>query len=77
MMPPPGWRLCATCEMPVRSKAFPKNWPPERDHEGISQSCYVHQDALPSIAELEMVPGLKQVFPTHPRVEDTEPDIDT
>ena len=60
---PAGWKICAVCLTPVRSRCYFRHWPAERDHISGNKNAYVHHQALPSIADVENIPGLKQLMP--------------
>lgn len=62
MATPRGWITCGLCLYPVRRACFPTH-PPERDHAGVSKDAAVHRQALPTVFDVEFVPGLKEIMP--------------
>ena len=60
---PAGWKLCGVCHTPVRARCYMRQWPPERDHISGNPSSVLHHQALPSIADVEYIPGLKENMP--------------
>ena len=61
--PPTGWIRCAVCNWPVRKDCYTRGFPPERKHSGGSSAVCVHQEACPSVMEMETVPGLREATP--------------
>ena len=61
--PPTGWIRCGVCNWPVRKDCYTRGFPPERKHSGDSLDAFVHQEACPSVVEMETVPGLREATP--------------
>ena len=61
--PPTGWIRCGVCNWPVRKDWYTRGFPPERKHSGDSLDAFVHQEACPSVVEMETVPGLREATP--------------
>ena len=61
--PPSGWIRCGVCGWPVYRSCFTIDSPPENSHQIGSLEAAVHRNALPTVTELEGIPGLRAATP--------------